>query len=68
MQLRWKTFEAGLKDMKVRNYDLFGPKLRLEKFNVKKKPILQVSYDGVTWHDVPNAPPIPYEEWSDENT
>lgn len=54
--------------MKVRNYDLFGPKLRVEKFNVIKKPILQVSYDGVTWHDVPNAPPIPYKEWSDENT
>lgn len=68
MKLRWKTFEWGLKDMPYKSYGLFGEKTCLQKINVKRKPILQVSYDDVTWHDVPSAPPVPYEERSDEQT
>ena len=71
MQLRWKTFEmvAETKELPQDWFEkFFGIKPTVMKYHRAKMPILQVSYDGVTWHDVPNAPPIPYKEWSDENT
>ena len=71
MKLRWKTFEHKMKTKELPQDKLekfFGIKPTVIEYHQYKLPVLQVSHDDVTWHDVPYLPPIPPEEQSDENT
>lgn len=69
MKLRWKTFESGVITRELPRDKLdkfFGIKPTVVQYRQFRAPVLQVSFDDATWHDVQHEPPIPYEEWTNE--